>query len=735
MFGKLPDAYTQHANYLRLFAGSVRSYLTSTMLHLTSIYSVFLRLARLLCSEWSFKPSGQWMAGRYEHTPLNDVFLTLYQVHFKMDRSDLIIRCRRDDQVFELLPESKLKSALPRCLLHDYAHWYDTNTRIIEIRPLSDPWTPNLGKNWSTEFQLNDGVSFSRPQEPGLRQFLVDPNHAISRTMHEVFSQLEQSIFDMFIGFNYEQSNGHKPQLPTISLPRYNLTFSLTAKGDLHCLSHRGYLVDPSQDVGTLYGLSNMLVLRSPSTASQKRRLVLPIGTIETSSDGNTHPNVTIAIDPDATSVKYHLYEVDDILGRLLDTTLFSRLYRLYLHSLTAHPLADPLLMCTGTEETVKGLAQGETFSFQSLLPEEIALLEEIGKLTPLRHLYSNQTKSMENVQRDARLVPTSEHYGFAAAVREIWDYWMSIRVLHPDSYTPEEANEAQSFLPKYENQAHKNLTRRSAARNILYAPMHCLGHDAGAPLGEDESYTARDCTMTQHSIDREAGVFEMSKLVHEWRNGLDVTTRLLDIIQKWGQIPACQSELSLDYCSAWVDDSLESTWRLLYDICRHASEEEDRSQLAFVLSTLIYHNPEQRELCVTLLAFATNPIFGQPHHDAPPDGGSLDFAYGETPTESRLRSLVDANIVAFEDSHEQAELLQVGWNQVREQEIRSQYESRLQHDIDSCVEHMVQLREQSHVPPFVLANFDLFNKSKLLEELNTLFEKCSRNRCVIYSS
>lgn len=653
-----------------------------------------------------------------------------------MDGSDLIIRCRRDDEVFELLPESKLKSALPRCLLHDYVHWYDMKTHIIEIRPLFDPWTPNLGKNWSTEFQLNDGVSFSRPQGSGLRQFLIDPDDAISHTMHEVFSPLEQSIFDLFISFNYEESNDHKPQPPTISLPRYNLTFSLTAQGDLDCLSHRGYLVDATQDIGTLYGLSNMLVLRSPSTASQKRRLILPIGSIEASSDGNTHPNVTIAIDPDATSVKYHLYEVDDILGRLLDTTLSSRLYRLYLHALTAHQLPDPLLKCTGTEEAVKGLAQGETFSFQSLLPEEIALLEQIGKLTPLRRLYSNQTKSMENVQRHTTLPPTSEHYGFAAAVREIWDYWMSIRVLYPNSHTPEEANEAESFLPEYEKAAHKSLTRRSAARNILYAPMHCLGHDAGAPLGEDETYTARDCPMTPmppHSIDREADVFEISKLVHEWRNGLDVTTQLLNIIQEWGQISACQPNRSLDYCSVWVDNSLESTWRSLYDICRRASEEDDRNQLAFVLGTLVYHHPEQRELCVTLLAFATNTIFDQPIHDAP-DSEDLDFSYGETPSESRLISLVTANTVVFEDSPEQAKLLQVGGNQVHAQAIRSQYESRLQQDIDSCVGHMVQQQEQSQVPPSVLANFDLFNKSKLLAELNALFEKCSQNRCVIYS-
>ena len=78
MFGKLPDAYTQHPNYLRLFAGSVRSYLTSAVLYLTSIHRVFSKLARLLCAEWSLEPSDQWRAGRYEHSLLNDAFLTLY---------------------------------------------------------------------------------------------------------------------------------------------------------------------------------------------------------------------------------------------------------------------------------------------------------------------------------------------------------------------------------------------------------------------------------------------------------------------------------------------------------------------------------------------------------------------------------------------------------------------------------------------------------------------------------
>jgi len=77
MFGKLPDAYTQHPDYLRLFAGSVRCFLTSAVLYLTCIHRVLLKLARLLCPEWSMKPSDQWRVGRCEHALFNNAPLTL----------------------------------------------------------------------------------------------------------------------------------------------------------------------------------------------------------------------------------------------------------------------------------------------------------------------------------------------------------------------------------------------------------------------------------------------------------------------------------------------------------------------------------------------------------------------------------------------------------------------------------------------------------------------------------
>jgi hypothetical protein len=211
------------------------------------------------------------------------------------------------------------------------------------------------------------------------------------------------------------------------------------------------------------------------STAGHKRRLILPVGVVHQFGPPmamGTQMSPSPPFNPDATSVKYHLYEVDDLLGRLRDTTLLSRLYRLYLHALTSHQLVDPLLKRTGTEEALQGLAQGETFSFQTLLPEEITLLKKSDNSRQSGiSLEANQV--METVQWEYHLPPTSEHYGFAAAVRKIWDYWMSIRVFYPDSHSMQ--GWGQFILAGISGEAHKKLTRRSAVRNALYAPTQCF--------------------------------------------------------------------------------------------------------------------------------------------------------------------------------------------------------------------------------------------------------------------
>jgi hypothetical protein len=55
-----------------------------------------------------------------------------------------------------------------------------------------------------------------------------------------------------------------------------------------------------------------------------------------------------------ATHVKYHLYSIDSQLGRLIDnSSIQSRLFRLYLHATIVHCLIDKLTMRTGTVEAL----------------------------------------------------------------------------------------------------------------------------------------------------------------------------------------------------------------------------------------------------------------------------------------------------------------------------------------------------------------------------------------------
>ena len=619
----------------------------------------------------------------------------------------------------ELIPNSKLTSVLPRSLIDDYFHWYNTRTHNVEFRPLANRWTPSLEKNWSTTFKLKGRPVLSRPQESGSRQFLVAPNHTLGRTIHNVFLPLEPSIFDLFITF---RSTNDDTQPLSISLPRYNLAFSVTDQGDIGCLSHRGFIVDSNEDVGTLYGLSNKLVLCRPSMVRRERKVIIPIGSIRPSSNGVKHPKVSIDMPDNAVLVRYRVYEVDELLGRLREATFSDRLYRLYLHALTSHQLVDPLTKRTGTEEALEGLKQANSFSFQTLDNKDMTLLQSLGRLTPHRSLYSRQTKTMQVVQRHTTLPPTLQHHDFAGAVQKIWFHWQNIQVFHTASQGGTQASNRE-LLSEYQTAEHQQLTQRAATRNLFYAPSWS---DPPRSRAKDSNYTPQD-SMGQHgSVHRETLAFEMAKLVQDWPTSLDVTAQLPTDVKKWGHVTANKPELTLDYCTAWFEYPLSSVWRSLYDLCRTAKKGTHQAKLTFLLGTFAYRHPDEHHLHTTFLAFAIRPRFAQL---APPDSGDLDFSYGEVPTESQLRSLVTSNTVRFEESSESNELDRLEWTSQRDSTFRSRFVSRQQQQINECVSKLLPLRYQNHISPSVLFGFDLLEKGKLTSQLNNVLNHCHQNR------
>jgi hypothetical protein len=168
-------------------------------------------------------------------------------------------------------------------------------------------------------------------------------------------------------------------------------------------------VVDDCQSFGALTGLVNKLVLQE--TRDLSRCVIVPYGNVSFSQDGH-HVRVTIDT-ASATQVKYHTYNIDSQLGRLVDNgRLQSRLSRLDLHATTSHCQVDKLTGRTGTEEALYGLSSAATRSFVELEPTDIELLDKLARLTPSRSFYPKHLQVMQQVEWNS-LSPLSQHDAF----------------------------------------------------------------------------------------------------------------------------------------------------------------------------------------------------------------------------------------------------------------------------------------------------------------------------------
>jgi len=298
--------------------------------------------------------------------------------------SELIIRARREGQVYELLLVHTLDGDFPKAFVHNYAHWLNINTRSVEWRPLIDAWTPT-SQNWQMRSCNREGNLVLLLGS--LR--LIDLHTPTAKAVSTVLSPLEQATH-IHITLNCET------KVLEVHLPRLKLDFFLR-KGatQLESKQFRGMTVDPNQSIGTLIGLVNKLVLRSNTGSS--RSVIVPHGDVRFELDGH---HVRVHIDTSAQHLSYHLYHINSQLGRLVDNgNLKSKLIKCYLHAVTAHCLTDELTGRTGTEEALHNLASPSVQSSLRLDQIEIDLLVLLARLTPRRHYYPRHLRVMQEVK------------------------------------------------------------------------------------------------------------------------------------------------------------------------------------------------------------------------------------------------------------------------------------------------------------------------------------------------
>ncbi|KAI9728103.1 MAG: hypothetical protein M1834_007819 [Cirrosporium novae-zelandiae] len=562
---RLPRVYESHPTYRRLFGKKVLEVVPSTMIGM--IFEV-----------------------------RNEMFGC--QAHFAMQGSDLVIRTRKNNQIYELLPIHALEGDFPESFVRDYFHWLNLSTQSVEWRPLLHPWISS-DKNWHMHTNHQGNNILSR----GLLN-LVDIQSPTATLVSLVLAPLENAAH-LHVTINIETKDLH------VHLQRLKLDFFLK-QGASHLESNqfRNMAIDESQLFGTMTGLVNRLVLRGIKDSS--RLVIVPNGGLHCEKVDH---HIRVRVDTStANDVSYYVYHIDYRLGRLVDNgSLKSKLFKCYIHALTGHCLVDELTGRTGTEEALSCLQSAAALSFVSLDLHEIKLLEMIAGLTPQRRYYPRHLRVMQEVTWNNALSPISHHSSFLKLVQSIFRQAKISHLFHPES----------TQLPDYDEdrQSMSHLLGRAAIRDSVYRVFNFGAEDHTTDL--DMTYSARDLPVES---DMELRVCRAAKSVDDWSPNLRDYSNLLQSIESWGEsILGCKSPslAPLGYNKRWLDShksTFPEVWCTLQKALSQSVKQRDRYGVMFLISALSYSRHVDESLVQILLAFATIPALRKlrpPGHDS----------------------------------------------------------------------------------------------------------------------
>lgn len=530
-----------------------------------------------------------------------------------MYESELIIRAKKNGQTYELVPEHALAGDFPELFVRDYTHWLHIEKGFVEWRPLHSPWQSSP-QNWQMQ---SDGQGMHK----GLcrrESRLVDLHTVTAKAVSMVLSPIEQATY-MHITFDC------KTKTLRVHLPRLRLDFFLREGAtQLESKQFRDMTIDPNQSIGTLSGLVNKLVLRGETDTL--RSVLIPYGDVHFEPNGH---HVRVNIDTSTQHLGYDVYHIDRQLGRLIDNgSLKSKLFKIYLHAVTAHSLIDELTGRTGTEEALSTLASAAVQSSPRLDQGEIDLLVLLARLTPRRQYYPQHLQVMQEVEWK-RLSPISQHSSFFTIVQSIFERATTLDLFHDEP----------AALPDAEFRGDQNLLERAGLRDAAYR-VHAFGAEHHT-TNHDVIYVARDCVM--NSI-RESQVCHTAKLVDSWSAHVKGHPHLLREIESWGKPlhgPRLQAPMSLGYDMKWLDPPAEffpRDWCTLHTTLSHSEVDKDKYKIMFFLSTLAYSQHAKQELIQALLSFATIPEL---RASRLPDYDLFELSHGYIPDRKRLTDRV----------------------------------------------------------------------------------------------
>lgn len=535
------------------------------------------------------------------------------------------------EEIFDLIPPRVFDQILPRHFVDDYSHWYCRGTGEIQFRPKFSPWDLPLEywRMWKPELSLNSGWFMEKSG-----QFLLGLTAIAVKRLHELLAPLENSNYIHVIA----DSDSNRVKM---ELPRFQLEFwSNQESGKIYSRQFRDMHIDPCQNIGALTGLESKLVL---TDGLQRRKLLLPSGTAKWHGSED-HIRVII---PYGTSEKVHFYDVDTLLGRLVDNgSLQSKLILCYLHALTSHCLPDPLTGMTGTEAALTILDSAAVRSFQCLSEQNLERLYCIAKLSPSRHYYPDHLRIMESTSWNSGLSSLSQHIGFHRSVQSILRQAALFKFFYPGTY----------IEPLVLDWVDPLLENRQAIRSSCF---HLFGFGAeDYTCSKDVVYNGRH--RIPLSDDRCNRSFKIAKSLFTKRANLFQAIPLNFADTLWAYLSQDTNMLGtenplpnsfISYDAKWLEDArplLSSHWCQLSRALGRDQNNMNTIQIMFCLAAMGYSKSCNLQVIQILVACATIPSVGG---IIIPTSRSYQLSDGHKAALDWMRDVARRNSKPFSDS------------------------------------------------------------------------------------
>ncbi|KXX81310.1 hypothetical protein MMYC01_201930 [Madurella mycetomatis] len=509
-----------------------------------------------------------------------------YMVHIGYEGTETVILAMASGIRIRLIPRDRFHSGhmtdLPGPLIHGRFHWLNLETGDVYVTPVASPWTMSNNQTWT--LNIHNGTCWrQRPDKKG-HEDVVDPLSLLFQRFAKILSSLVHKR-ELLVTQPSDRRSGLEVQINLLQLMFFVNHNKLLYSPQLRLE------IDPNQDAGTWYGLLNKLVCRNVSNPF-RRTVLVPLGNLSVKRWG-----CHVAVSTENTD-KYGKFDINDTLGRIDCAAEPMLTYtKALLHAYTSFFLPDPLTGRTGSEESLDWLQSGICRPW-TVLGNEVSILNQIARLTPVREYYPSGLKVMKTERWDERLTCHIQHPLYRQVIEGILAVSEELRSF---ATTRSPQHESAHHLPV---SGDVGLTARALLRRRLHERKADSDDENLAAEGTDHVYESRDKPSLSDA--RYAKVMEFTHLLRTKPEKFGTPVNLAAVLAQGNTIGGYGAKYDKVSLSDRMHDSIRENWGSLVEYCRGG---QSSYSLMFLFAALSFRGGADDGLLKALAAFA---IFGE---------------------------------------------------------------------------------------------------------------------------